>query len=189
MSSAVAEPELEQIIDRPRHAVLFMSRRSELRLVLKPIRERRGIEGEKLEHIPGETVCFRDGKLEVPLEGGEMTLDDGRTVESGPILKWLESHRSHGNREEGFWRVDPVAPAPSEDEIGLLTQLATTLDLEGLERFLVTERDGWARPQLLRVAERAIERVSDALQKAQAAAAEQLAAAREEGRREASKAK
>jgi hypothetical protein len=45
----------------------------------------------------------------------------------------------NGNVEEGFWRVDPTAPAPSRAEIETLTQAAIALDSEKL---LAADRAG-----------------------------------------------
>ena len=115
--------EQQQMVAVPDTSSLFMARRSELRLIKKSIMQTRDAEGRPAETIPGQAVQFHDGVLRVPA-GGKMRLEDGRECNAKDVLDWLERHPMNGDWQEGFWRVDPTAPAPSQDELDKLQDLA-----------------------------------------------------------------
>jgi len=148
----------EQMVAVPDTSTLFMARRSDLRLVKKSIIQTRDREGQPAETIPGETVEFHDGVLRVPHEG-TMQLADGRAIPADEVRAWLEQHPMLGDWQEGFWLVDPTAPPPSQDELDQLQELAMDLDVDGLERFIVQELEGWGRPALVETAEKSLEKV------------------------------
>jgi hypothetical protein len=174
----------QQMVSVPDTSALFMARRGELRLVRKAIRQTRDAEGRPAETIPGETIAFHDGVLRVPHEG-TIRLTDGRETEAAGILDWLEAHPLKGDVQEGFWRVDPTAPAPSQAELDKLQELAMELDVAGLEAFIEQESAGWARESLLDVATRTIERAREKLKESDARREAALEQARAEGRAEA----
>jgi hypothetical protein len=179
--SAVAE---QQMVSVPEASALFMARRSDLRLVKKAIRQTRDVEGNPAETIPGETLAFLDGVLRVPLEG-RIRITDGREIDAGEAIAWLDEHPLKGDWQEGFWRVDPTAPPPSEAEIDKLQELAMELDVTALAQFIEQERAGWARPKLLEVAERSLDRITAKLAESDERRQAALEAARAEGRAEA----
>lgn len=187
--SAVEDHVLESPLVAPRAAVrLYMSRRSGLTLVRKPVYPVRGQDGGQITTAPGERVEFVDGVLRLPLTG-TVKLGSGDPVPVEDLVEWLREHRLNGNREEGFWATDVAAPAPSVDEIGAITRFATELDSEGLERLLREEKAGWGRAPLLEAATAALEGVESARTATQQAYEADVAAAsavaRDEGRKEA----
>jgi hypothetical protein len=121
-------------------------------------------------------IPFRDGVFRCP-PTGTVELEDGRQADAAEVLAWLEQHRAIGNIEEGFWRVDPTAPAPSRTEIETLTQAAIALDSEKLERLIEQESAGWGREDILSIARDAIDSIeavkAEALRQAQEDAAAQ----------------
>lgn len=165
MSTATVEQ--ERLVAAPEDHVLFMSRRSELRLVKTPRYPIHGPSGQKVGEAPGEALAFRDGTLRVPLEGS-VRLEDGREVPAGPIREWLEQHKLFTDREDGFWRIDPVAPPISREEFDAMMDLVLELDAEKLEALIEQERAGWNREDLLASAERSLARVKAALEAAAA---------------------
>ena len=161
--------------------VLYMSRRSELRLTKRrrfPVRN--PVTGEVEGVSPGEFVAFRDGQVRIPKEGTVTLQDslDGGTaeVEAADVHKWLASHRLFGNQTEGFWRVDPTAPPVSNDELGALMDAALGLDADTLEEIIRQEREGWGREQILERAQDALEKIT-AMRSQEAEIAAQEAAA------------
>jgi hypothetical protein len=70
---------------------------------------------------------------------------------------------------EGFWRVDPQAPAPSGEELQAIMELAMNLDIDSLRRTLRTEAEGWQREPVLALTRRAIEKVESTLAQIDAA--------------------
>jgi hypothetical protein len=92
------------------------------------------------------------------------------------VLAWLEDHRAIGNIEEGFWRVDPTAPAPSREELQTLTRAAFSLDTEKLERLIEQEEAGWRREDILVIAREAVENIAAAKEEARRQAEEEAAA-------------
>jgi hypothetical protein len=143
--------------------VLYMSRRSELRLTKRrrfPVRN--PVTGEVEGTTPGEFVAFRDGQVRIPKSGTVTlvdSLDGGEAeVDAAEVHKWMENHRLFDNQLEGFWRVDPLAPPVSDDEMRALMDAALTLDEEMLREIARQEAEGWGREQILT-------RVDDALAK------------------------
>jgi hypothetical protein len=163
MPAATAErPPTEDVrlVSQPDTSVLFMARRSDLRLVMKPIRTLRNREGDAVEDLPGVKIEFKDGVFRVPTDPkATVTLVDGESFEAAKILEWLEKHRLKGDWQEGFWKVDPTAPPLSRAELDTLQSLAIELDRSGLEAFIAQEEEGWAREDLLAAARGTLERV------------------------------
>jgi len=170
----------EQMVSVPDTSTLFMARRGELRLIRKSIMQTRDAEGRPAETIPGEAVAFHDGVLRVPAKG-KMRLEDGRDAPATEILEWLDHHPMKGDIQEGFWRVDPTAPPPSELELDTLQELAMDLNAEGLEAFIRQEREGWDRPKLIEVAERSLEKVQEKMAESERKRELALEQARAEG--------
>jgi hypothetical protein len=170
----------QQMVSVPDTSTLFMARRGELRLIKRPIRQTRNVEGNPADTIPGEAVAFHDGVLRVPPRG-KVRLDDGREGDAADILEWLQRHPLKGDWEEGFWQVDHTAPPPSQAELDTLQELAMDLDADGLERFIAQELDGWERQELIEVAEKSLARVREKSLESQEARAQALAQARAEG--------
>ncbi len=153
-----APTEDRALVSVPDGSIMFMARRSDLRLVKRPIRIKRDAEGNAIDQTPGETVQFKDGVFRCPVDG-EVVLTNGERVPSGVISKWLEAHILKDDTQEGFWRVDPTAPPLSKAELDVLQTLAIDLDADGLTAFIAQERAGWGREELLGVAEGTLSRV------------------------------
>lgn len=177
--TAVMENE-KRLVAPGETSLLFMARRKSLRLVMTPIVPVFGVGGRQVGEEPGQTVVFRDNVLRVPLEG-EMTLEDGRTVDAAEVRAFLENHKRFGDSNEGFWRVDPNAPAPTEAEMRAIMEAAIELDEEKLEMLLVQERDGWCREAILNTAGDALERIRQVKAAAEAAASQPQGAKPEQG--------
>jgi hypothetical protein len=160
--------------------VLYLARRSELRLTKKPRYPiRNPVSGVVDGYTPGEYFGFRDGQLRIPKSGTVRlsdTLNGGEfEIDAEEAHAWMDAHRLNGNREEGFWRVDPAAPAISNDELQTLMEAALQLDVETLEGIIEQEQAGWGREQVLTQARNALERIAqihEATAAAQAEAAE-----------------
>lgn len=146
----------EQLVSQPTKTTLFMSRRSDLRLVKRPRYPVFGQGGQKVGESVGEAVQFVNGRLDIP-EKGKMILDDGRQADSQEILEWLKSHPMLGNIEEGLWVVDQMAPPVSEAEMNTLLEAA--VDAQMLRAIIEQEEAGWQRDALLRPARAQLERV------------------------------
>jgi hypothetical protein len=142
--------------------VIFAARREDLRLTKVPRYPVYGASGQKVSESVGEVVCFRAGRLEVPLEG-EITLEDGRPADAAEIVQWLEKHRLYGDREEGFFKVELAAPAPTQDEMQALVDAAMELNVDRLREILRQEEEGWQREAILRVARGGVEKIEAAL--------------------------
>lgn len=153
-----AEQAPETFVSTPESHILFMARRADLRLVKTPRYPIYGPSGAKVGEQPGEVVAFRAGVLRVPSDG-EAELEDSRKISSADLLEWLEDHRLHDDREDGFWRVELPAPAITQDEVTALTRILGDFDVAKLEAFVQQERAGWARPELLEPAEEALTRL------------------------------
>lgn len=138
--------------------VLFMARRSELRLVKTPILPRFGVAGQKVGDVPGQTVCFRDSTYRCPVDG-EIRYEDGRPGDAAEVLEWLKGHHLLGDVNEGFWIVDPTAPAPTEAEMSALLVAATDGDKDRLRAAIEQETVGWGRPAILKAAQAALDRI------------------------------
>lgn len=176
MSSAVAEP-VETAVQTPRPVKLFAARRSNLLLTKVGVQPIRDAEGRQVDLKPGEKVGFVDGRLEVAIDDGEITLHDGRRLPAAPFLAWLEKHPLNGDLMDGFWEVNLAAPPPSQGELQALQDMAIDLDAKGLRSFIEQETAGWAREDVLEVAQGTLERVEAKLGEQ----ADALAAARAEG--------
>lgn len=176
----------EQMVSVPDTSTLFMARRSELRLVRKPIRQTRDAEGNPADTLPGETLEFHDGVLRIP-QNGKLRVAGGKDegIPVTELIAWLERHPMKDDIQEGFWRVDPTAPAPSEAELEALQDLALELNANGLEAFIRQESEGWNRPKLIEVAERTLTKVREKLEGSEQRRQEALEAARKEGERRA----
>jgi hypothetical protein len=162
----------EQLVSRPDRGTVFLSRRGETRLVMTPKRAVYGPDGRTGE-MPGQTLRFVDNRLYVPDEG-EVTLEDGNKVDATVIRAFLDKHRLNGDIEDGFWPLEVPAPSISGDELAQITDAALEFDEERLAAIIMQERDGWARADLLGVAEGALAKMRDA----KAKLAEQQAAAK-----------
>lgn len=157
--SAVEELEVEEPrISKPAKVAMFAARREDLRLIKVPRYPVRDAGGRQVSESLGEAVQFRRGVLEVPTDGGLM-LEDGREIAGADLIPWLEKHRLFGNREEGFFKVEVAAPAPSEEEMQALMNAAIALDEEKLEAILSEEQAGWARDAIVNVAREGVERI------------------------------
>lgn len=186
-SPAVAR-EQELMVATPEEKILYMARRENLRLIRRPTKQRRDAEGQPIDTIQGQTVEFKGGVLRVPLDG-DVVLVGGNKAPAKEIIEWLDEHRSNGDRNDGFWRVDPTAPAPTQAELDTLVRLATELNSVELEEFIAQERANWARPALLETAENTLARIAKVREEADQRAQAAIETARAEGRAEASDAK
>lgn len=159
------------LVQTPEDSILFMCRRSDLRLTWKKRYPVRDAGGQPVGMTPGAYVAFRDGVFRCPKEGPFTLVDslDGGTFDLEDVtelLEWLDRHRLRDDREDGFWRVDPTAPPVSQDEILALNDLVLKLDLDGLERFIAQEEAGWGREDLLATARTTLEKVTEVLEAA-----------------------
>lgn len=179
VSTAVAEKP-EQMVAAPPSAHTFLARRSDLKLVKKPERKRHDAEGNAIETLPGERIIFREGVLRVP-HSGPMRGEKGEELDSADVLAFLEAHPLKGDRFDGFWLNEEPAPPMSSAEQSALNELVLELDDGGLVAFIAQEVDGWAREDVLKLAEESLERVRAKLTERD----EALAAARAEGAAEA----
>jgi hypothetical protein len=136
----------EQLVSRPETKTLFMSRRSNLRLVKVPRYPMYGAAGLKIGEKPGEIVEFKEGVCRE---------DDPE------VIQWLEAHPLYRDLQDGFWRVDPVAPPVSREELDAVLEAA--FDPERLQQIIEQERSGWNRQDFLGPAENALVRLQEAL--------------------------
>lgn len=171
MSTATAEPATsDRLVSEPSRTITFCARRDELKLVLIPERVRRNAEGDIVETIPGMRLRFEDGILRIP-PSGQVRGEKGEVLSADEVLKRLEGdpkdpfqfppHRMLGDREEGFWRLDQPAPAPTEAEIQMLVDLGMERDETAIKRFISQEEAGWGRESLLANARKTLERVQE----------------------------
>lgn len=148
----------ERLVATPENQVLFICRREDLKLVKVPIYPVYGPSGQKVGEHRGERVGFKGIYFRCPKEG-TVELEGGVKVDAAEVIEWLENHRLFGNSEEGFWRLDPVAPAPTREELEAMMNAAIELDEDLLERLLEQERGGWKREDVIETAETALERI------------------------------
>lgn len=153
-----------QKLAAPEKVAVFLSRRSGLKLVIKREQERKDAEGNVVETIAGQRVAFVDGKLRVPLSG-KMRGEKGETLDAREVLTFLLGdedgrlpHSLLGDHFDGFWRHEEPAPAPTDTEREMLSQLGMSLDVDGLKRFIEAEESGWDRATLLTDARSALAR-------------------------------
>jgi hypothetical protein len=165
MSAATLEKPA-RMVSAPEGDRVYLSRRSELVLVIKRDLPKTDREGNVTETIQGQRVSFSDGQLRVPTSGWvtgtrreRIKAEDVRDFLEGNEEKDIAPHLLLGDREGGFWRHVEPAPAPSEDELNRVLELAEDRDVEGLEELVAQERAGWARAELLKVAQGSLERV------------------------------
>lgn len=188
MSTATADPEVrEMLVQQPEASVLFISKRSELRLVkegrypvvIPTTGQRIGMtSGVVISFAPnGEFRCPQSGKVKVmdPGGAGEATLDANDTVnERGEkvqgLLNWLQDHLRCGDPNEGFYRVDPKAPPIGQRENEAIVNAATEGDIETLEAIIAQERAGWNREPVIAIAQGAVDRINALLERLQAEA-------------------
>lgn len=142
--------------------ILWMSRRSDLRLTKRARRTVRNLNTGELEGVtPGQYVGFRDGQIRIPKEGTvtiQDTLDGGEfEIPAEEMNAWLERHRLNGDRQEGFWRVDPTAPPVSQAEMQTMMTAALEVDVATLAHIVEQEEKGWQREQILEPARKALE--------------------------------
>jgi hypothetical protein len=163
--SAVTEP----LVSQPGTSTIYLSRRSELRLVRLARYPKFGPAGQQVGEERGQAVQFREGRLDVPLDG-EIELENGDKVPASEIREWLENHKLNGSTEEGFWKVDPVAPPVSQDEIASL--LSVALDEDALVELIEQEESGWNREALLVPAREQLDKLRATLAQMQAEADE-----------------
>jgi hypothetical protein len=149
------------LVSQPETKTLYMSRRSELRLVKDPRYPQMGPLGQKVGETVGAAIPFREGVFRCP-PTGTVELEDGRMADAAEITAWLDKHRLNGNVEEGFWRVDPTAPAISREEIDQLARAAIALDTDTLRRMIEQEEAGWGREDVVQAARNAIENIERA---------------------------
>lgn len=155
--TATATPE-EQLVQAPESVTLFVSRRENLRLTKVQRYPIRGAAGQQVGETPGEVVVFRNHELRVPHEG-TMRLEDDREIDAAEIREWLEQHRRHNDREDGFWVVQMAAPPIGADELKVLMDLVLKLDEDGLVTFVEQEEKGWNRAELIEAAMSSLEQV------------------------------
>lgn len=168
MSAAVAEEptETEERVAPPKPQAVFMSRRAELCLVMEKDPYVITVSGDK-DYGVGKRLNFVEGRFVVPLDEETMLIDRDVEVSCQAVLDFLEGsaerkvrpHKMFGNKEEGFWRHEEAAPLPTKVELEAVVRMAEESDLEGLDALIEAERDGWARPQVLELAEGTYERV------------------------------
>jgi hypothetical protein len=147
------------LVSQPETKTIWMSRRSELQLVLVARQPKvAAATGQKTGETLGEMVRFEDGVFRCP-PTGTVTLADGRQADAAEITAKLETHKLKGDMEEGFWRVDPTAPPLSRAEMETLTQAAIALDSEKLLALIAQEEAGWGREDVLSIARDAVESI------------------------------
>ena len=168
MSTATVEPtQTEALVQQPERAVLFLSHRSDLRLVHTgryPIMV--PSTGQRIGETSGVTVAFHNHEFRCPESGEVKIMDPGgageATMDAADLLSWLQTHRRFGDPNEGFVRVDPKAPPIGQEEQERLMKAATEWDVDTLQSIAEQERAGWQREQVIRSAEGAIERILEA---------------------------
>src|ERR1700684_354525 len=124
--SATLEKPDAPMVSKPDTTVVYMARRSELKLVLRPERKRHDAEGNAVETIPGVRLAFREGVLRVP-RSGTTRGEKGESVKAEEVHAFLEAHPLLGDRLEGFWRLHEPPPAPTEAEQSRLAELGIEL--------------------------------------------------------------
>jgi len=174
----------DQLVGAPDSAVVFLSRRDDLKLVVKRKWDEKDAGGNVIRSHLGEHVKFEAGKLRIP-RSGQVRGEHGEALDAKAVLtfllgdeeKGLLPHPLLGDRFDGFWLHEEPAPAPTEDERNALAELAIELDADGIERFIAQEEEGWARDALIAEARTSLERVQAKVK----AREEELEEARAEG--------
>jgi hypothetical protein len=150
-----APEEVDALVQQPDASVLFVAKRSDLRLVKTaryPLVAPNT--GQRLGETRGITVSFApNGEFRCPLEGEVTIMDPGGAgqakLPAEELLTFLEGHPRCGDPNEGFQRVDPKAPPLGQEEQQRLMDAATDWDIETLEAIIVQERAGWGREQII----------------------------------------
>jgi hypothetical protein len=179
LSAATASLEL---VSQPETSIVYMARRSDLRLTMKPrYPVNNPVTGQREGESRGIFCGFRDGTLRIPREGKIVLMDtlnggESEEIEAAVVHEWLQKHRRYGDRSEGFWMLEQPAPPVSPQEIDRLMEAAARWDVGTLEAVLEQERAGWGRADLIATAERQVERI----RAMEAERDAQVAAAREE---------
>lgn len=164
----------EHALTKPDLSTTFLSRRTDLRLVIKPRRKQMGMTDggfAQLGEAPGVAVQFKDGTFRLP-PAGPVTIAEGNVIDADLLRPALEGHRLNGDMEDGFWALPKIAPPPTGTELAALTTAAAKLDEAGITAMLETERAGWARPEFLALIESSLERVTEVASKTEAIAQE-----------------
>jgi len=176
VSTATAEPEVVgAIVQQPEASVLFLARRSNLRLVhtgryplINPA------SGQRLGMTDGVTVAFVDSEFRCPLSGKVKIMDPGgageSTIEADALLEFLTTHPRFGDPNEGFIRVDPKAPPLGQAESRAIVAAAVDGDTELLEEIIAQEREGWNREEIIDLAQGSIDRINATLERLRAEA-------------------
>jgi hypothetical protein len=188
---ATIEPD-EQLVAQPRAVTTFISKRQNLRLVKRPRRTVRNASGEEVDQTAGQSIQFdvyldpiqkqraldagltdkeavtasRYGRYDCPTEG-MVELERGEEIPAEELHAWLMRHRLNGDWQEGFWRLEVAAPAPTREELDRLMQAAYDEDM--LVKLIEQERAGWDREDIVSVAVGALERLRALKVEAQAA--------------------
>lgn len=157
--SAVAEV-AEPLVTAPRAEKLYMACQEELVLIKRRDIPQHDASGQRIEDKLGQRVQFRDGVLRVPLEHEQFKGMRGVEIPTDELVTWLDNHPKCGDHQEGFWLVPAPTPVPSEAELDNVVMLAEEGNLDGLDELIEQETAGWAREDLLRVAQGARERVA-----------------------------
>jgi hypothetical protein len=169
VSTATAEPApvVSALVQQPDPSVLFIAKRSDLRLVKTgryPIMV--PSTGQRIGETRGVTVAFNNHEFRCQLEGEVTIMDPGgagqATLPAEELLKFLESHPRCGDPNEGFYRVDPKAPPLGQEEQQRIVDAATAWDVDTLRAIVAQEREGWNREQVIEVAQGAIQRIAEA---------------------------
>lgn len=171
--TAVAEQPKDEIEtpSGPPPEKVYISHRAELVLVLRRDMPHRNAEtGEIVDHTSGEHVQFVDHRLVVPLKGW-VRGSKGEQLSATKVIAAIEGdeengvppHHLFGDREEGFFLMPQVPPAPTEAEMAAVVDMAMDADTEGLEALIAREEDAWARPEMLELARGTLERLKSRL--------------------------
>lgn len=159
------------LVAQPDTKLLYMAARHSLRLVKHPKYPMYGAGGQKVGEHPGETLAFKDGRLFIE-PGGKVTLEDGREVDSDPVIEWLENHRLNGDLAGGFVAVEPSKPAPTVEELEAIMEAGIVGDEAKLSAIIEAEESGYGREAILRPARSGLSKVREILAKLDGPASE-----------------
>jgi hypothetical protein len=176
--SAVATAPDEALVSQPDRGTIFVSVRSNLRLVRTPRYPIYGPGGRTVGEEQGEVIQFRNSRLYVPDEG-TVTLEDGREVDAADLKDWLLNHRRLNDKHDGFFALQTAAPPVTQAEIEAITRAVLAVDVDALERVLEQETNGWGRQEVIGPVQDALTNIAALAEqaRAQAAAKEQADAA------------
>lgn len=146
----------EQVAEKPKVRT-YAARREDLLLIVK--KDTPQFNGpEQIGTKPGEQVQFDGGFLHVPLEGTIRGKRD-EVIDAKKLIAFLDSHKSFGDKSEGFWHHIEAPPIPTEGEQQRVVDLGMDLDADGLRAFIEHEEANFNREPLLKVARGTLERV------------------------------